>query len=172
MHRATLLMVIRAEGVLAVIFRCARLKFLSLTKTSVTARSVRAVSEVTPIARTTAHAHSSTGTNNRNNSCQSCKCCASRTPMSNSSKRSPSAPPFATWCSSRPSLFFAFVLFVSLLFFSHDEVGLSATHQVLDPFAVGQTGVGEGQGHSLFPHTAINEYSEQKLLQMHWQLLR
>jgi hypothetical protein len=52
------------------------------------------------------------------------------------------------------------------------EVGLSATHQVLDPFAVGQTGVGEGQGQGLFPHTAINEYSEQKLLQMHWQLLR
>jgi hypothetical protein len=60
----------------------------------------------------------------------------------------------------------------SLSFSSHHEVGLSATHQVLDPFAVGQTGVGEGQGHGLFPHTAINEYSEQKLLQMHWQLLR
>lgn len=48
----------------------------------------------------------------------------------------------------------------------------SASHgvdavQVLDPFAVVQV----GEASSLFgQHTAINEYSEQKLLQMYWQL--
>jgi hypothetical protein len=69
-----------------------------------------------------------------------------------------------------PSLFFVSLsFFLSFSFFSHHKVGRSRHAQVLDPFAVGQTGMGEGQG--LFPHTAINEYSEQKLLQMHWQLL-
>ncbi|ELR14175.1 uncharacterized protein ACA1_131780 [Acanthamoeba castellanii str. Neff] len=102
------------EGVLAVIFRCARLKFLSLTKTSVTARSVRAVSEL---------------------------------------------PELQVLCLSYAD--------VELL--KKIAQCSSLRHLVLDPFAVGQTGMGEGQG--LFPHTAINEYSEQKLLQMHWQLL-